>query len=124
MKKTLALFLAFILVFVFVGCAKNGRKADTSLKDGEIMLSGYVSESYGSSLLLQQTDGYDWQDYAGDRVFVNIGEKTDFVVDGRYITSMTADSLEGKYISVICSEYILSTYPAQLQGERMIILLS
>ena len=124
MKKTLALFLAIILALAFVGCTKNGGKADTSLKDGEIMLSGYVSESYGSSLLLQQTDGYDWQDYAGDRVFVNIGEKTDFVVDGRYVTAMTADSLESKYISVICSEYVLSTYPAQLQSERMIILLS
>ena len=124
MKKTLALFLAIILALAFVGCTKNGGKADTSLKDGEIMLSGYVSESYGSSLLLQQTDGYDWQDYAGDRVFVNIGEKTDFVVDGRYVVAVASDSLEGKYISVICSEYILSTYPAQLQSERMIILLS
>ena len=124
MKKTLALFLAIILALAFVGCTKNGGKAHSSLKDGEIMLSGYVSESYGYSLLLHQTDGYDWQDYAGDRVFVNIGEKTDFVVDGRYVTAMTSDSLEGKYISVICSEYILSTYPAQLQSERMIILLS
>lgn len=124
MKKTLALFLALFLAMAFVGCTKNGGKADTSLKDGEIMLSGYVSETYGSSLLLQQTDGYDWQDYAGDRVFVNIGEKTDFVVDGRYVAAVASNSLEGKYISVICSEYILSTYPAQLQSERMIILLS
>lgn len=124
MKKTLALFLALFLAMAFVGCTKNGGKADTSLKDGEIMLSGYVSESYGSSLLLQQTDGYDWQDYAGDRVFVNIGDNTDFVVDGWYVTDLTADYFEGKHISVICSEYILETYPAQLQSERMIILLS
>ena len=124
MKKTLELFLARFLAMAFVGCAKNGGKADTSLKDGEIMLSGYVSERYGSSLLLQQTDGYDWQDYAGDRVFVNIGDNTDFVVDGWYVTDLTADYFEGKHISVICSEYILETYPAQLQSERMIILLS
>ena len=124
MKKTLALFLALFLAMAFVGCTKNGGKADTSLKDGEIMLSGYVSETYGSSLLLQQTDGYDWQDYAGDRVFVNIGDNTDFVVDGWYVTDLTADYFEGKHISVICSEYILETYPAQLQSERMIILLS
>ena len=108
----------------FIDSRDNWMSLASEVKDGEIMLSGYVSESYGSSLLLQQTDGYDWQDYAGDRVFVNIGEKTDFVVDGRYVTAMASDSLEGKYISVICSEYILSTYPAQLQSERMIILLS
>ena len=123
MKKTLMVLLAVILIFTFFGCAKRENRADTSLKEGEIKLSGYVQESYGSSLLLQKAEGYDWEDYVGDRVFVNIGDNTDFVVDGWYVTDLTADYFEGKHISVICSEYILETYPAQLQSERMIILL-
>ena len=73
--------------------------------------------------LLQKAEGYEWEDHAGDRVFVNIGTNMDFVVDGWYVTDLTADYFEGKYISVICSKYILETYPAQLQSERMIILL-
>ena len=123
MKKTAAILLLVILVISFSVCAQPENRADTSLKDGEIKLSGYVQESYGSSLLLQKAEGYDWEDYAGDRVFVNIGDNTDFVVDGWYVTDLTADYFEGKHISVICSEYILETYPAQLQSERMIILL-
>lgn len=123
MKKTIAILLSVIFVMSFCACAKLENRADTSLKDGEIMLSGYVAESYGSSLLLQKTDGYDWEDYVGDRVFVNIGINTDFVVDGWYVTDLSPDSFEGEYISVICSETVLETYPVQLQGERMIILL-
>lgn len=123
MKKIFVILISVILVISFSACAKPENRADTSLKEGEIKLSGYVQESYGSSFLLQKTDGYDWEDYAGDRVFVNIGTNTDFVVDGWYVTDLSADYFEGKYISVICSETILETYPAQLQGERMIILL-
>ncbi|MBQ4267904.1 MAG: hypothetical protein IJB93_06895 [Clostridia bacterium] len=123
MKKTIAILLSVIFVMSFCACAKLENRADTSLKDGEIMLSGYVAESYGSSLLLQKADGYDWEDYVGDRVFVNIGINTDFVVDGWYVTDLSPDSFEGEYISVICSESVLETYPVQLQGERMIILL-
>lgn len=123
MKKTIVILLSVIFVMSFCACAKLENRADTSLKDGEIMLSGYVAESYGSSLLLQKTDGYEWEDYVGDRVFVNIGINTDFVVDGWYVTDLSPDSFEGEYISVICSETVLETYPVQLQGERMIILL-
>jgi len=123
MKKTIAILLSVIFVMSFSACAKPENRADTSLKEGEIMLSGYVAESYGSTLLLQQAEGYDWEDYVGDRVFVSIGDNTEFVVDGWYVTYLTADYFEGKYISVICGEYVLETYPTQLQGERMIILL-
>lgn len=123
MKKTTAILLSIILVISLCACAKRENRADTSLKEGEIMLSGFVAESYGSSLLLQKAEGYDWEDYVGDRVFVNIGDNTDLVVDGWYVTDLSADYFEGKYISVICSEYVLETYPAQLQSERMIILL-
>lgn len=122
MKKTIVILLSLALLFCFASCKKD-NKADTSLKEGEIMLSGLVSESYGSTLLLEKTEGYEWQDYAGDRVFLSIGDKTEFVIDGCYVTDLTGDYFENKYISVICSEFILSTYPAQLQGERMIILL-
>lgn len=123
MKKTIAILLSVIFVMSFCACAKTENRADTFLKDGEIMLSGYVAESYGSSLLLQKADGYEWEDYVGDRVFVNIGIDMDFVDDGWYVTDLSPDSFVGEYISVICSETVLETYPAQLQGERMIILL-
>lgn len=123
MKKTVSIILTLLLIISFSACAKRENKADTSVKEGEMMLSGFVAESYGSSLLLQKAEGYEWQDHAGDRVFVSIGDKTEFVVDGWYVTDLTADYFEGKYISVICNEFVLETYPGQLQDERMIILL-
>ena len=54
MKKTTAILLSIILVISLCACAKRENRADTSLKEGEIMLSGFVAESYGSSLLLQK----------------------------------------------------------------------
>ena len=121
MKKTLALLLTVILALVFFGCAKRENRADTSLKEGEMMLTGYVTESYGSTLLLEKTDDGEWQDFVSDRVYVTIGDNTEFVVDGWYVTDLSADYFKGKYISVICSELVLETYPVQLQNERMII---
>ena len=121
MKKTLALLLTVILALTFFGCAKRENRADTSLKEGEMMLTGYVTESYGSTLLLEKTDDGEWQDFVSDRVYVTIGDNTEFVIDGWYVTDLSADYFEGKYISVICSELVLETYPVQLQNERMII---
>ena len=121
MKKTLALLLTVILALTFFGCAKRENRADTSLKEGEMMLTGYVTESYGSTLLLEKTDDGEWQDFVSDRVYVTIGDNTEFVVDGWYVTDLSADYFKGKYISVICSELVLETYPVQLQNERMII---
>lgn len=123
MKKTLAFLLTAVILVSFFGCAKPENRADTSLKEGEIMLSGYVAETYGNSLLLESAEGYEWQDFVGDRVYVSIGEHTEFVIDGWYVTDLTADSFRNKYISVICSDTVLETYPVQLTGERMIILL-
>ena len=121
MKKTLALLLTVILALAFFGCAKRENRADTSLKEGEMMLTGYVTESYGSTLLLEKTDDGEWQDFVSDRVYVTIGDNTEFVIDGWYVTDLSADYFKGKYISVICSELVLETYPVQLQNERMII---
>lgn len=123
MKKTIAIILTVLMIFSLSACAKRENRADTSLKEGEIMLSGYVAESYENSFLLEKAEGYDWEDYVGDRVFVSIGDHTEFVVDAWYVTDLTADSFEGKYISVICSDTVLETYPVQLMNERMIILL-
>lgn len=123
MKRTITAILAVLMIFSLSACAKRENRADTSLKEGEIMLSGYVSESYENSFLLQKAEGYDWHSSVSDRAFVSIGEHTEFVVDGWYVTDLTADSFKGKYISVICSESVLETYPVQLQNERMIILL-
>lgn len=121
MKKTLSLLLTVILALIFFGCAKRENRADTSLKEGEMMLTGYVTESYGSTLLLEKTDDGEWQDFVSDRVYVTIGDNTEFVIDGWYVTDLSADYFKGKYISVICSELVLETYPVQLQNERMII---
>ena len=121
MKKTLALLLTVILALTFFGCAKRENRADTSLKEGEMMLTGYVTESYGSTLLLEKTNDGEWQDFVSDRVYVTIGDNTEFVIDGWYVTDLSADYFKGKYISVICSELVLETYPVQLQNERMII---
>ncbi len=123
MKKTLALLLTVILALTFFGCAKRENRADTSLKEGEIMLSGYVAEATENTILLEKRDGYDWEAYVGDRVYVTVGSDIQFVVDGWYVTDLSADSFKGKYISVICSESVLETYPVQLMNERMIILL-
>ena len=123
MKKMIAVILTVLVLFSFSACAKRENRADTSLEKGEIMLSGFVSESYGNSFLLEKTDGYDWEEYVGDRAYVSIGADTEFVIDGWYVTDLTADSFEGKYISVICSENVRETYPVQLQNERMIIVL-
>lgn len=123
MKKIITVILTVLMIFSLSACAKRENRADTSLKEGEIMLSGYVAESYENSFLLEKAEGYDWEDYAGDRVFVSIGDHTEFVVDGWYVTDLTADSFAGKYISVICSDTVLETYPVQLMNERMIILL-
>lgn len=123
MKKIITAVLAVLMIFSLSACAKRENRADTSLKEGEIMLSGYVKESYGSSLLLEKKEDYDWEEHVSDRVYVGIGERTQFVEDGWYVTDLSADYFEGKYISVICSKTVLETYPGQLQGERMIILL-
>lgn len=119
MKKTMAVILSAVLLFCFYACGKSENKADTSLKDGEIMLTGSVVESYGNSLLLEE----EKDDGTVSRYFVTINDYTEFVVDGWYVTDLSADSFEGKKISVICNEMIMETYPAQLQDERMIIVL-
>ena len=123
MKKALAIILSAVILFSLCACAKKENRAYTSLKEGEIMLSGYVAEATENTILLEKRDGYDWEAYVGDRVYVTVGSNIQFVVDGWYVTDLTADSFKGKYISVICSESVLETYPVQLMNERMIILL-
>ncbi len=120
MKKTITLILVIICMLSFSACTKKENKADTSLKEGEILVSGYVIKSYDSSLLLQKSESYDWN-LGGDRAYVSFGDDIQFVVDGYYVTDLTPDHFEDKYISVICSEAVMETYPLQLMGERMII---
>lgn len=123
MKKLFIIMLSLIMIFSLSFCAKPKNRADTSLKEGEIILSGFVAESYGSSLLLQKAEGYDWGYNGADRVFLSFNDNIQFVEDGWYVIDLSPDSFEGKYISVICSQNISETYPAQLNGERMIIIL-
>ncbi len=120
MKKILAVTLTLVLALSLFACAKKENRADTTLKEGEILLSGYASESFGKSLLIEKAEGYDWP-IDSDRAYVSLGENIQFVVDGWYVTDLSADYFEDKYISVICSEEVAETYPVQLQNERMII---
>lgn len=115
MKKLLILFTTFILLFSLSCCAgKSENRADTSLREGEMLLSGTVEEAYDSFLLLKGDDGGKYDVAFNDTVQV--------VEDGWYVVDLSADSFKGKRISVICDSQIMETYPAQLQNERIIII--
>ncbi|MGN0448403.1 MAG: hypothetical protein ACI4GC_07655 [Acutalibacteraceae bacterium] len=114
MKKVLTVLLSLIFSVAFFSCSKSENRADTSLKSGEIMISGTVESVIGSSLLITDKD-------AGKYVF-DYSDEVEVVIDGYYVVDMTADSFKGKEVAVICSEEILETFPMQLTGERIIII--
>lgn len=115
MKKILIILTAAILALTFAACTPKGdNKADTSLNDGEILLSGEVEEVYESAFLLKGE--------GSDRYYISYSDKVQVVEDGYYVVDMTVDSLKGKKVSVICSSQIMESYPAQTSGERMIII--
>lgn len=113
MKKLFVLFLVLILTFSLACCKKTENKADTSLKEGEISISGTVEQVNGNILLI--SDG------KGGRYSFCFSDDTEVVVDGYYAIDMSADSFKRKKVTVICSAEIMETYPAQLRNERMII---
>lgn len=115
MKRLYIVLISLVMLITFSACSgENNNKADTSLKDGEILLSGKVEEVYENSFLLKGE--------GSDRYYISFSDKVQLVEDGYYVVDMTADSLKGKRVSVICSSQIMESYPAQTSGERMVII--
>lgn len=114
MKKILSLVLIFVFTFSLSACKKTENRADTSLKEGEIKISATVEKVNGNILTL--SDG------EGGRYSFCFSDEIEVVVDDFYVVDMSADSFDGKKVTVICSSQIMETYPAQLKNERMIIL--
>ncbi len=114
MKKTVCIILTAVLLLCLTACSKPENKADISLREGETKITGKVEKVNGNTLLI--SDGHD-----GKFSFF-YDESIVVVEDGYYVVDYTADSFKGKMVSVICSDKIMETYPAQLTGERMIII--
>lgn len=115
MKKTAILLAVAIVFMISAACVPDSsNKADTSIKDGETLLSGTVEEVYESSLLLKGE--------GSDRYYIAYSDEVTVVEEGYYVVDLTADSFKGKKISVICSSQIMETYPAQTSGVRVIII--
>lgn len=113
MKRITAFLLVMFFIFCFAGCVKRENRADTSLRQGETYLEGDVESVSGSSLLIKGDDG--------SKYYFTYSDEVETVIDGWYVVDMSADSFKGKNIKVICSSEIMETFPAQLKGERMII---
>lgn len=115
MKKVFIILTAVMLALSLAACSpKSDNKADTSLKEGETLLSGKVEEVYESSFLLKGE--------GSDRYYVSYSDEVHVVEDGYYVVDLAVDSFKGEKISVICSSEIMETYPAQTKDVRMIIL--
>lgn len=113
MRKILFIALTLIFIFSLEGCSKPENRADTSLKEGEIKITATVEKVNGNILTLSDGEGGRYSFCYSDNVAV--------VVDGWYVTDMSADSFKGEKVTVICSSEIMETYPAQLKNERMLI---
>lgn len=114
MRKILFIALTLIFIFSLSACSKPENRADTSIKEGEIKITATVEKVNGNILTLSDGEGGRYSFFYSDEVEV--------VVDGFYVTDMSADSFKGEKVTVICSNEIMETYPAQLKNERMIIL--
>lgn len=118
MKKTISVLLALILVLSFASCAKNENKADTSLNEGEMKITGEVTSMSGNTLILSSDDKKE----ISDKFTFSYSDDIIVVEDGFYVTDYSADTFYGKKITVICSSLIQETYPAGLRDVRMIII--
>ncbi len=113
MKKIITIILMLILTFTLCGCKKTENKADTSLSEGETVITGTVESVSGNILIISDGEGGRYSFYYSDEV--------DVVEKGYYVVDLSANYFDGKKVSVICSEEIMETYPAQLKNERMLI---
>ncbi len=115
MKKIMLIFtVTVLLAAALCGCAKPENRADVSVKSGETEITGTVEKVSGNILLI--SDG------EGGRFSFCYSDEVEVVEDGYYVVDLSANSFKGKKVTVICSAEIMETYPAQLSGERMIII--
>lgn len=116
MRKTICLLMAVIMGLTFSACAKRENKADTTVGEGEVMLTGKITEVKGNYMLLESRESS-----LCDKFSFSFSDEIIAVEKGYYVVDLTADSYLGKTVSVICSESIQETYPAGLSDVRMII---
>ena len=109
--------LAAVLLFSLGACMKGNTKPDVSLLEGEMLLTGRVTQVSGNAIILESSDSSISNKFSfaySDAVIV--------VEDGSFVVDYSADSFKGKSISVICSQLVQETYPAGLVDVRMIII--
>ncbi|MBQ7295605.1 MAG: hypothetical protein IJW86_05360 [Clostridia bacterium] len=117
MRKIISIVLAVILTFSLAGCGISSGKADVSVKQGEMLLTGKVTKVSGNLLTLE-TD----KSNISDKFYIGYTDEIVVVQEDAYVVDYTADVFKGKTISVICSELVEETYPAGLTQVRMIII--
>ncbi len=122
MKKKICLILAALvfsaaLMLAFNACVRDDNKANTSLQEGEMVLTGKAEKVSGNHITLK-ADGNS----ISDKFYFYYTDEVTVVENGYYVMDLAADSFEGKEISVICSEMVQETYPAGLTDVRMIII--
>ena len=120
MKKLTVILLSVLMVLVLTGCKGtltanvDPNVADTSLRNGEMKLSGKVVEVNGNTLMIEDEKGGKYVFGYSDEIMV--------AEDGYYVVDYTADSFMGKNVTVVASEIVLETWPMMLTQERMIII--
>lgn len=117
MKKVTAIVMIILAVLSLSACSADGNKAEITVGQGEMMLSGKVTKVSGNSLLLECEDSN-----ICDKFHLYYDSEVVVVEDGYYVVDLAADYFENKEISVICSNLVQETYPAGLTQVRMIII--
>lgn len=117
MKKIITIVLAAVLLTGLCACMRDGNVPDTEPREGEMMLTGEITKVSGSLMLLESDDSS-----ISNKFTFGYTDSITVVENGAYVVDLSADSFEGKSISVICSELVQETYPAGLTDVRMIII--
>lgn len=117
MKRIICILLTAVMALSFFACGKDPTKADYSLNEGEMMLTGKVTKVSGN-LLTFETE----KSSISDKFYIGYSDEITVAENGAYVVDYTADYFKGKKISVICSELVQETYPAGLTNVRMIII--
>ena len=117
MKRLTMIFLSVLMIAVLTGCGAAmfdpDNIADTSLRDGEMKLSGKVTEVSGETILIE--------DEKGGRYTFGYSDEITVVEDGYYVVDLSADSFRGKRVTVIANQSVMETWPMMLSDVRMII---
>ena len=116
MKKLAVILLSVLMIAVSAGCRAatfDPNVADTSLREGEMKLSGKVVEVREEALLIE--------DEKGGRYTFAYSDDITVVEDGYYVVDLSADSFKGKKVTVIANQSVMETWPMMLSDVRMII---